>query len=33
VDAGRLVGIISASDIARWLRMVQAMETLVGGAA
>ena len=33
VDAGRLVGIISASDVARWLHRVQAMETLVGPAA
>jgi len=32
VDAGRLVGIISASDVARWLHRLQEMETLVGPA-
>jgi Zn-dependent protease len=33
VDGGRLVGIISASDVARWLHRMQAMEHLVGRAA
>jgi Zn-dependent protease/CBS domain-containing protein len=33
VDAGRLVGIISASDIARWLHRVRAMESLTGSTA
>jgi Zn-dependent protease/CBS domain-containing protein len=30
VDKGRLVGIVSASDIARWMQRLQAMESLVG---
>jgi len=30
VEAGRLIGIVSASDIARWVQRVQAMESLVG---
>jgi Zn-dependent protease/CBS domain-containing protein len=33
VEGGRLVGIISASDVARWLHRVRAMENLVGTAA
>jgi CBS domain-containing protein len=33
VDSGRLVGIISASDVARWLHRVQALENLTGTAA
>lgn len=32
VDAGRLVGIISATDVARWLHRLQAMENLAGPA-
>jgi CBS domain-containing protein len=32
VDEGRLVGIISASDVARWLHRMQAMGDLVGRA-
>jgi len=32
VDGGRLVGIVSASDVARWIQRVQAMESLVGRA-
>jgi Zn-dependent protease/CBS domain-containing protein len=30
VDHGRLVGIVSASDVARWIQRLQAMESLVG---
>jgi Zn-dependent protease/predicted transcriptional regulator len=30
VEAGRLVGIVSASDISRWIQRVQAVESLVG---
>ncbi len=30
IDRGHLVGIISASDIARWIQRLQAMESLVG---
>jgi Zn-dependent protease/CBS domain-containing protein len=30
VDAGRLVGIVSSSDVARWMHRMQAMESLVG---
>lgn len=33
VDGGRLVGIVSASDIARWIQRLQAMESLVGRTA
>ena len=33
VDGGRLVGIISASDVARWLQRLQAVERLVGHSA
>lgn len=33
VEAGRLVGILSASDIARWIQRVQEMESLVDRAA
>ena len=33
VDGGRLVGIISASDVARWLQRLQAVEGLVGRSA
>jgi Zn-dependent protease len=33
VDAGRLVGIVSASDVARWIHRLQAMEGLVGRSA
>ncbi len=30
VDAGYLVGLVSASDLARWIQRMQAMESLVG---
>ena len=30
LEAGRLVGIVSASDISRWIQRVRAMESLVG---
>jgi len=33
VDGGRLVGIVSASDVARWIHRLQAMEGLVGRSA
>jgi Zn-dependent protease/predicted transcriptional regulator len=33
VDGGRLVGIVSASDVARWIQRLQAMESLVGRTA
>jgi Zn-dependent protease/CBS domain-containing protein len=33
VDAGGLVGIVSASDVARWIQRLQAMESLVGRTA
>jgi Zn-dependent protease len=33
VDGGHLVGIVSASDVARWIQRLQAMESLVGRRA
>jgi Zn-dependent protease/predicted transcriptional regulator len=33
VDQGQLVGIVSASDVARWIHRLQAMEELVGRTA
>ncbi|HUP52460.1 MAG TPA: site-2 protease family protein [Longimicrobiales bacterium] len=33
VDGGQLVGIVSASDVARWIQRLQAMESLVGRTA